>query len=130
MPNTNMDTFNNHIMAEIENKSVETLISHPTRILDAAIYAVERVFVSNPEDDSPETKKQVLGTLLTNLATLVTDTENPLGIEFVVDPETNGYTGSVRFNITKEIAKNSIFPDTMLERSYLNRVRKAAKNLF
>jgi len=122
----NMDTFNEQVMEQIDKQSLVMLSTHPRDILDRTIYAVNRVFVSKPEDDTPETKVQMVQQLLQNLADAVSDPENPLDLEFVVDPDTHRYTGQVRFDITKELAAELV-PDEMQERSRLNRVKKAAK---
>lgn len=130
MPDVITNTeFQDAVMSELETKSLETLAKHPGKILDAAIHATERVFVSSPEDDTPAEKVSNVANMLRSLADAVENDDNPLGLEFVVNPDTNAYTKQVRFNITTAFAGENLVPATMFAKSRRNRVRKAAKNV-
>lgn len=124
-----MDTFNDLVMAEIDNNAVKVLKTHPRDILQRTLDAVERVFVSrDPEEDTVATKTEAAALFLENLATALRDDDNPLAINFPTDEEGN-YYGSPSFKIGTEFAKTALLPQAVLARSYMNRVKKAAKKL-
>ena len=122
-----IEQFNDAVMAKIEEKAVATLSGHPKTILDAALYATGRVFVSKPEDDTPEAKKANTVALLRNLADALENEANPLEFEYKIseDHKYNGHT----YNITKAVAKDLLLPAPMIARSADNRVKTAADKL-
>jgi hypothetical protein len=123
----NMDNFNDLVLEEMEVSAVKTLKTHPRDLVDRALYAINRVYVStDPEEDTKEDKLNAAADLLENIAGALRDPSNPLEVEYLKDGEGN-YTGEISFRVGTEAAKTMLLTQVLLERSYKNRVRKAAK---
>jgi len=123
-----MDQFNDLIMEEIDNNAVKTLKTHPTEILQRTLYAVDRVFVAkDPDEDSVADKMEAAATMLENIAEAIRNEENPLDIQYPI--EDGSYYGNPTFKVGTEFAKTTLIPVAFLNRSFQNRVKKAAKNV-
>lgn len=122
-----MDNFNDLVHAEMKKSAVKVLKTHPRDIVERTLYAVGRVFVSvDPEEDTPEAKRAVAAEMLENIAAALRSDDNPLGVDYTTDKDGN-YTGEVNFTVGTAVASDSILPEALLERSYSNRVKSAAK---
>lgn len=129
MPSPNMDTFNDLVMQEIDTNAVKVLKTHPRDILDRTLLAVDRVFVAKDVEEDPEAAKlDAAATILENLAVAIRNEENPLEIKYGKTEDGN-YTGAINFKIGTEFSKTSLLPQAFLNRSYMNRVKAAAKKL-
>ena len=131
MPNTNENTtasFNELVMAEIDNNAVKVLKTHPRDILDRTLYFVDRVFVAKDSDeDSVATKMDAAATMLENLASAIRSEDNPLSISYPMNDQ-GEYIGSPISKVSTEFAK-VLLPEAVIERSRTNRVKAAAKKM-
>jgi len=124
-----MDNFNALVMEEIDNKAVNTIATHPRDLLDRALYATNRVFVSkDPDEDSESDKLNATASLLENLAVALRDPANPMRVKYAKDGDGN-YNGTISFKIPTEYAKTDLIPEVFIERSRSNRIKKAAKKM-
>lgn len=122
-----MDNFNDMVLVEMEKSAVKVLKTHPKDIVDRVLYAINRVYVSSdPEEDTSFDKLSAASTMLHNIAEAIVSSDNPLEINYPVD-EDGYYTGDFEFTVGTGVAKELLLTQDLLERSYKNRVKKAAK---
>ena len=129
MPNDRMTALNNAVLDEIETNAMKTLKTHPRDIIDRALHAVERVYVSkDPDEDAEATKIDAAASLLETCAAALRNGDNPLSLKYG-KTKSGDYDGTRSFRIPTQFAADSLIPAAMKDRSAQNRIKAAAKKM-